>query len=153
VTDATTNPSPRMPMPLVLAIALVCGTLAVAAGARLSNVGTNRLDYSRPATTRDLLFEDVSDGSIAIRDANTREQIGEIVPGNDGFVRAVMRLLARERLLVGGNKATPFTLTRWENGRLTIGDPATGKKTELVGFGATNEKAFAKFLPQRSEEQ
>jgi putative photosynthetic complex assembly protein len=153
VTDAATETSGFPAIPLTFAIALVCSALAVALGARLSDVGTTHLNYTQPAATRDLVFEDATGGAIFIKDAKTGQQIGEIVPGNDGFVRAVMRILARERLIAGGEKTTPFTLTRWDNGRLTIADPITRKKTELVGFGATNEQAFAKFLPQRSEQQ
>jgi putative photosynthetic complex assembly protein len=153
VSDAATHTSPVPAIPLVFAIALICSALAVAIGARLSDVGTTHLDYTRPTATRDLLFEDASNGAVLVKDANSGQQIGEIVPGNDGFVRAVMRNLARERLIAGGTKTMPFTLTRWDNGRLTIADPATGQKMELVGFGASNEKAFAKFLPQGSNAQ
>jgi putative photosynthetic complex assembly protein len=153
VTNAATNSTFFGPLPLAFAIAIVCGALAISVGARLSGVGTTHLDYTRPEITRDLLFKDRPDGSIIIEDATSQRQIGEVVPGNDGFVRAVMRILAHDRLVAGGDKNTPFTLTRWDNGRLTISDPQTGKKTELVGFGASNEAAFAKLLPNRSERQ
>ena len=73
-------------------------------------------------------------------------------PGTNGFVRIVMRGLARERLAVGAGPEQAFDLTRWEDGRLTIADPVTGRQTELVGFGADNERAFAKLLA-RSDAQ
>jgi putative photosynthetic complex assembly protein len=151
VSDVTTQTSPLPATPLIFAITLVFSVLAVALGARLSGVGTTHLDYTHPTATRDLRFEDAANGAVLVKDAATGEQIGEIVPGNDGFVRAVMRTLARERLLAGGTKTMPFTLTRWDNGRLTIADPTTGQKMELVGFGASNEEAFAKFLPLGSK--
>jgi putative photosynthetic complex assembly protein len=143
-----TQTSPLPATPLIFAVALICAALAVAWGARISGVGTTQLDYTRPAAARDLLFEDAATGSVVVKDATSRQQIGEIVPGKDGFVRAVMRNLARDRLISGGAKTTPFTLTRWDNGRLTISDPTTGQRLELVGFGFSNEQAFAKFLPQ-----
>lgn len=149
MSDVTTQTSPLAASPLIFAITLVFSALAVALGARLSGVGTTHLDYTHPTVTRDLNFEDTENGAVLVKDATTGEQVGEIVPGNDGFVRAVMRTLARDRLIAGGTKSMPFTLTRWDNGRLTIADPATGRKTELVGFGASNEEAFAKFLPLR----
>lgn len=150
MTDAGTQTSSFRPMPLIFAIALVFSALAVALGARLSGVGTTHLDYTTVVASRNLVFEDGSNGVISVRDGDTGQQIGEVMPGNDGFVRAVMRILARDRLIAGGERMTPFTLTRWDNGRLTIADPATGKKTELVGFGASNEEAFAKFLSKGS---
>ncbi|MBS0252234.1 MAG: hypothetical protein JSR78_14350 [Proteobacteria bacterium] len=151
MSNATTQTSPLPASPLIFAIALVFSVLVVALGARISGVGTTHLDYTHPAATRDLKFEDAAGGAVLVKDAASGQQIGEIVPGNDGFVRAVMRTLARERLAAGGAKTTPFTLTRWENGRLTIADPTTGQKIELVGFGASNEEAFAKFLPLGSK--
>lgn len=132
--------------PLIFAAALIGSALAVASGARISGVGTTHLTYERAADSRDLRFEDVSGGSILIKDASDGRVIDEIVPGNDGFVRMVMRLLARERISAGIGQAMPFTLTRWDNGRLTIADPATGHQMELIGFGATNVEAFAKLL-------
>ncbi|CAA2141225.1 photosynthetic complex assembly protein PuhC [Hyphomicrobium sp. ghe19] len=152
MTDATARSFVFPPAPLIYAAALVLSALAVASGARVSGVGTTHLDYTNPLVSRDLLFDDASGGSILIKDAHSGELIDTIVPGNDGFVRAVMRVIARERLIAGGAKTTPFTLTRWDNGRLTISDPANGKKTELVGFGASNEQAFAKLLPNVSRE-
>ena len=116
MSDTVTQTSPLPATPLIFAIALICSALAVAWGARISGVGTTHLDYTRAAATRDLLFEDAASGSVLVRDATSQQQIGQIVPGSDGFVRAVMRNLARERLISGGTKTMPFTLTRWENG-------------------------------------
>ena len=69
-----------------------------------------------------------------------------MVPGTNGFVRIVMRGFARDRLNLGIGSEPPFELTRWQDGRLTITDPSTGHRTELVGFGTTNVDAFAKLL-------
>jgi putative photosynthetic complex assembly protein len=136
--------------PLIFAAALIGSALAVASGARISGVGTTHLTYNRTVESRDLQFQDVPNGAILIKDAGSGKVIGEIMPGNDGFVRMVMRLLARERIGAGIGQTVPFTLARWDNGRLTIADPATGHRMELVGFGASNVEAFAKLLTDGS---
>jgi putative photosynthetic complex assembly protein len=137
-------------VPLTFAVALVGGALALAAGARVSDVGTTHLTYDRPVASRALRFEDQSNGAILVKDAGSGQLLDEIVPGNDGFVRMVMRNMAHDRLAAGIGPTTPFELTRWDNGRVTISDPETKRKVELVGFGTTNLQAFAKYLPAGS---
>jgi putative photosynthetic complex assembly protein len=128
------------------ATVLIFGALAIAAGARVSDVGTTRLTYATPLESRDLRFEDRTDGSVAVIDAKSGEVVDLMVPGTNGFVRIVMRGLARERRNAGFDSTLPFTLTRWDDGRLTIADPTTGRRNELVGFGSTNVQVFAKLL-------
>lgn len=142
----TVEPKPFPRAFLVLAAAMITGTILLAAAARLWDVGTSRVEYTRPAETRDLRFEDRSDGSVAVIDARDGRLVALLTPGTNGFVRIVMRGLARERAVKGLGAETPFQLTRWEDGRLTITDPVTGARTDLIGFGATNVQAFARLL-------
>jgi putative photosynthetic complex assembly protein len=64
-----------------------------------------------------------------------------------GFVRGVMRGLARERRLKEASVETPFRLQLWSDNGLTLTDLATGRQIELGGFGGTNRAAFAVMLP------
>ena len=65
----------------------------------------------------------------------------------NGFLRTVLAGLVRERRRENaGDPATPFRITRWSDGRLTVDDTATGKLIELEAFGHTNEDAFARLL-------
>jgi putative photosynthetic complex assembly protein len=66
--------------------------------------------------------------------------------GTNGFVRGVLRGLARERRLNDVGAQPPFQLTRWSDGRLSLDDPATGRRIDLVAFGPTNAGAFAQLL-------
>jgi len=67
-------------------------------------------------------------------------------PGTNGFVRGVLRGLARDRKLRGIGPQPPFELTRWTDGRLSLTDTATGREIELDAFGPTNVGAFARLL-------
>jgi putative photosynthetic complex assembly protein len=75
---------------------------------------------------------------------------GEVVeilaPGTNGFVRGVLRGLARERKLGGMGEGPPFRLIRWDDGRLSLRDLATGRQIELVSFGPTQLETFTKLL-------
>ncbi|WP_421854990.1 photosynthetic complex assembly protein PuhC [Novosphingobium sp.] len=102
-----------------------------------------------PALVRQLSFTDRGDGAVVVRDVNTGETVRILVdgvPGN-GFVRGVMRGMARERHIRGVGMAPPFTLTLWKNGTLSLEDKATGRNIELGSFGPDNRAAFAALLP------
>lgn len=102
-----------------------------------------------PALVRQLSFTDRADGAVVVRDASTGETVRVLVdgvPGN-GFVRGVMRGMARERHIRGVGMAPPFTLTLWKNGTLSLEDKATGRNIELGSFGPDNRAAFAALLP------
>ena len=57
-----------------------------------------------------------------------------------------MRGLARQRIRQDADKAIPFRLTEWADGRLTLEDPTTGRRVEMEAFGITNEQVFANLL-------
>ena len=97
---------------------------------------------------RNLSFADRADGAVAVVDADTKETLAVLLGENDGggFIRGVMRGLARERRMSGLGAEAPFSLTRWENGSLSLVDTATGRSIELGSFGPENRQAFARFL-------
>lgn len=102
-----------------------------------------------PAVVRQLTFNDRADGAVVVNDVNTGETVRVLidgVPGN-GFVRGVMRGMARERHIRGVGMAPPFTLTLWKNGTLSLDDKTTGRSIELGSFGPDNRAAFAALLP------
>lgn len=98
--------------------------------------------------TRDLRFLDRADGSVLIEDTKTGGTAAVIEAGQEtGFIRGVMRGLARERRSHGFGNEAPFTLSAWRDGELSLTDTATGRSIELTAFGSTNRAAFAALLP------
>ncbi len=73
----------------------------------------------------------------------TERSIYTIAPETNGFMRATMRGLVRERKRSGIGDATPFLLTRWDDGRMSLEDTTTGRRVPLEAFGQTNAGAFA----------
>jgi len=63
-----------------------------------------------------------------------------------GFIRGVMRGLARERRMHGIGSVPPFELTLWQDGSLSLHDTATGRDVELGGFGNDNRVVFMELL-------
>ena len=139
---------------LVLAGALMLFALAATSAVRIaglpaaaSPVLLRAQGHVAPLASRNLRFLDRADGAVVIRDADTGATAAVIRPGEKtGFIRGVMRGLARTRRLRGIGDVPPFTLTAWRDGELSLTDRATGEAIELTAFGTTNRAAFAALL-------
>jgi putative photosynthetic complex assembly protein len=108
-----------------------------------------RMPPARVTAERILRFEDRTDGGVMVLDASNNHRVAIIEPGTNGFLRATVRGLAQERLRENANPTTPFRLTAWSDGRLTLVDPTIGRHIDLEAFGTTNGEAFARLLTDR----
>ena len=89
----------------------------------------------RVASSADLRFVD-RDRRQRRRASTPRDgRVVESVVGENGFVRGTLRGLARERKRQGIGPDQPFRLVAHVDGRLTLLDPATGRRVDLESFG------------------
>lgn len=116
-------------------------------------VGLARMEGPQPSrpegvalSARLLAFEDRADGAVLVRDASDGSVIAELAPGTNGFIRASLRGLARERKRATFGPETPFQLTQWSDGRLTLEDPTNGRLVDLIAFGHSQVEVFESFL-------
>ena len=86
-------------------------------------------------------------GAARVLDA-TGTVIADFAPDQGGFVAGVERVLARVRAQAGTDPHAPVLLQLREGNRLSLTDPATGWSAELMGFGASNTRVFARLLVQ-----
>ena len=137
--------APQHPQwPIAAACGLVIASILAVGAVRLSGMAISPPDA--PAVTeRALRFLDRPDGSIAVIDAGDGRVV-DSVTGESGFVRGTLRGLARERKRQGIGAEQPFHLIARADGRLTLTDPATGRRVDLESFGPTNAAAFAHML-------
>ena len=143
---------------LVIAGALVLFALTMTSAMRIAHVAPaaspvlmREQAHVAPVTSRDLRFVDRADGAVVIEDVDRRTTAAIIAPGQKtGFIRGVMRGLARERRSRGIGDGPPFNLTLWRDGELSLTDMATGRAIELTAFGSTNCAAFAALLDANS---
>jgi len=141
-------PMPRGP--LYAAAALVALTILGSGWVRLTGIGRPSMPDSPTTQTRELRFEDRSDGGVAVIDAATGH-VQVLPPGQDGFIRATMRTFARERRRREIGPETPFRLSMHTDGRLTLDDPTIERRVDLEAFGPTNSGAFARLLTDKKE--
>jgi putative photosynthetic complex assembly protein len=111
-----------------------------------------RYHPSEAIVTRDILFSDRLDGGITIRDATTGSLIGEIQPGDGGFVRGALRGFTRERRLENPGVESPLRLAALWGGAIILQDPTSGRWTDLRAFGATNAQHFSEILYKKNED-
>jgi putative photosynthetic complex assembly protein len=137
-------------LPLLGAGALICFALTAASVGRLTGMAAVQ-PVSTAISERYLRFEDRADGAVMVYDAkaNPTDQSAQpidVVTGQNGFLRGTLRGFARTRRADGVSPQSPFLLTAWADGRLTLVDPATGRHADLEAFGPANVPIFAEFL-------
>jgi putative photosynthetic complex assembly protein len=129
--------------------ALVLFALAAVTTVRLTGVGGAHMTLPAAVESRDLQFEDGKNGTVLVFDAADRQLVDTLAPGSNGFVRVVLRGLARERKLGDIGARPPFRLTRYANGQITLTDTSTAKQIDLDAFGSSNTAAFARLMNLR----
>lgn len=98
---------------------------------------------------RKLKFFDEPDGAVRVEDGASREVLARFGEGQGGFIRATMRNLVHQRRIRNIGPEMAFTLTEWQNGNLTLADPATGRSIEVSSFGPDNRAVYQNLLPQK----
>ncbi|WP_295313165.1 photosynthetic complex assembly protein PuhC [Roseobacter sp.] len=127
----------------LVALVLLIVTLATLAG--------REPDSKPPAgkilTERAIHLSGDASGAARVLDASGT-LIADFASDKGGFVAGIERVLARERAQSGADMTAPVLLQLREGNRLSLYDPVTGWSAELMGFGATNTRTFARLLDQ-----
>jgi len=137
---------------LLGAAALIGLSLIGATISRLYGVSATPAPPAAVVEMRELRFDDRADGAVVVTDARSGA-VQIVAPGTNGFLRGVVRGLAQERKRQNEGGETPFRLTRWSDGRLSLTDPLTHRNVYLEAFGPTNAAAFAVLLEHRPQDQ
>jgi putative photosynthetic complex assembly protein len=143
-TTATSNAANGLPRGAVLgAGSMVLVVLLLVIGFRIAGLSPAKPEPSAVVASYELRFEDRGDGAVLIYSEPADRLVHTLPPGTNGFVRGVLRGLARERRAEQIGPTAPFKLTRWADGRLSLDDPSTSRHVDLEVFGPTNAGAFA----------
>lgn len=138
----------NMRFPLYGVLTAIGLAFALAINGRLEKLEAgNQQDASPIVSERDLRFDDLANGDIGIFDASTGNRIDTIAPGQDNFMRGMVRALVRERRKASIGRDAPFRLSAHSDGHLLLADPATGEVLDLGSFGSENIGDFARLLP------
>jgi len=141
--------------PALLGAAAILAILSLVIAINFLGTQTVDLTPSRTAViTRPLIFRDAPAGAIAVYDEGARDPFVVLPRENNTFMASALRLMgqSRERRSKAGPES-PFVLTLWSDGKLSLSDPATGEALELAAFGQTNAKTFTQLLPSAGKTQ
>jgi len=125
---------------------MVVLTLLLVVGFRVAGLSPAKPDPTAIVASHEVRFEDRADGAVLIYSEPADKLVHTLAPGTNGFVRGVLRGLARERRAEQIGPTAPFKLTRWADGRLSLDDPSTRRHVDLEVFGPTNAGAFAEIF-------
>lgn len=136
--------SPMHRWPLWAVGGALLALIVFAAATRFSGESIRSPDAPTVAM-RELVFQDRSDGSVAVLDAKSGQVI-DAITGESGFARGTLRGFARDRRARGIGPDAPLQLMGRADGRLTLFDPSTGRIVDLESFGPGNAAVFARML-------
>ncbi|NKI34864.1 phosphonate-binding protein [Wenzhouxiangella sp. XN79A] len=102
-------------------------------------------DIDKTIASRQLRFADSDNGGVLVYEwldgANDR-LIHEVPSGEGGFIRGILRSMARARRASGIGPDHPFVLRLQANGTVLLEDPQTDVLIDLYAFGPTNIDSF-----------
>ncbi|RFO97046.1 photosynthetic complex assembly protein PuhC [Rhodoferax lacus] len=134
--------APRAFNPMLLLAAAALSSLLLVVFARWN--GAPAPQFDSPVThSRALMFEDTASGAVSVRDMSSGAQVA-LFEGEQGFVRGVLRAMARERKLQSADRHAPLLLQNHADGSLSLYDASTGERIHLESFGHTQRETFAR---------
>jgi putative photosynthetic complex assembly protein len=138
-------------VPRILVRAVVALLLSVLALVTIATV-TNRPLESTPSDNvvineRAIYLAGEMSGAARVLDADGT-LLADFSAETGGFVAGIDRVVIRQRTQAGADMSAPVLLRLRAGNRLSIYDPETDWSAELMGFGATNLRTFARLLEQ-----
>ncbi len=129
--------------PLYAAAAMVFMTFTIAISARVFGVGSAAEPLSIPVEERSIRLITRDDGTMSVLDVLTGLEVIRLSQGGgNGFIFGAKRGIDYKRSLADVSPDTPFALTRWQNGKITLDDPSTGMHIAVNSFGETQVASF-----------
>lgn len=149
----------KIPLGVLIGIgALLAFTIAAVAFFRLSGMEpvAQVPEPEQVVETRQLRFTDSANGTVEVLEVieGAPDQLVHIIgPGEGGFIRGVLRSLARARRAKGIGNEHPFVLIELANGTLLLEDPMTEQRIYLQAFGPASIESFKTLLSREDTPQ
>jgi putative photosynthetic complex assembly protein len=128
--------------PLIGAALLVVLVFAVAIEARTTGHSASLEPVTGVALQREVRFDPQGDGTLSVFDVGQNREIVRLHSDKNGFIFGMLRGIRQKRDVAQTDPKTPFRITRWQDGRMTLDDPSTGMHVAVSSFGPTQIASF-----------
>jgi putative photosynthetic complex assembly protein len=141
------RPVETVPRKAIIAAGLLVGfSLTIVTAARLTGYKWEWKQEGQVVATRAIDFKQAGNGDVEVTDAVSGEILGRYSFTENAFMRTVMLGLHKERAIVSEKRDAPFNIEKWNDGRVTVADPVSGRYFEMAAFGHHQVETFAAFL-------
>lgn len=125
-------------------IGVICflGLLFVCLG-KFTGLGVENVENGSMVQTHQVTMMIEADDTVALRSHESGAIVAGFDRGRGGFLRNAIRAFGLKRNQMKIPPQTPFVVTRWESGRITLNDPATNHQVPVDAFGPMVTKMFA----------
>lgn len=111
-----------------------------------TGIGVIKRETSVPLAIRDVVISRTAEDMLIVEDARNGTRIEVFGQDEGGFVRGSLRAFERMRRVAQVPEAAPYRIIKWQGGRVSLSDTATGERFYLEAFGKDNAAAFAALL-------
>ncbi len=132
--------------PLIAAGTIISLAFALALGGRYLGLGRASEPMSIAVEERSLRFTALGADSFEVHDAQTGRLVARLAPDGNGFIVGTLHGATHKRNVAHVDPATPYALTRWQDGRITFDDPSTGMHVAVNSFGPTQVASFERLF-------
>jgi len=149
----------KVPIGVLIGIMLVLlGAIAATAWFRISgNPPISQVPQPEQVIqSSELRFKDGPEGTVSVFevvDDQTELLVDVIEVGEGGFIRGLLRSLARARRANDIGDEHPFLLTEQADGSLFLEDPMTEQRIYLQAFGPASAESFKALLTRDDAER
>lgn len=152
--DRTGKETNRFPVTILAgAVALLLFSAGAVMFGQMTGMGVVKAYSGTPLAVRDIVIGRAANDRVVVTDAVTGAEIASYETEKGGFVRGSLRAFERMRQVAGVPVAAPYRIIRWESGRISLSDTATGERIYLEAFGKDNAAAFAALLGKQGGEK
>ena len=121
---------------------VICLALVFAIVGRYTGIGADRVVNGAAVATHQVTIIVKPDDSIELTSFETKQLIAGFDAGRGGFLRGALRAFGLKRHQMNIDPATPYNVTRWESGRISLVDQQTGQFIPVDSFGPYVKRMF-----------
>lgn len=134
------------PAILAAAIGLVVFAAAAVLFGQATGLGLVRQEAGRPVAVRDVTITRAPGDEVVVTDLASGHAIATYPKDAGGFIRGSLRAFERMRQVAAVPNGAAYRIIKWDTGRVSLSDTATGERIYLEAFGRDNAAAFAALL-------